>query len=78
MSALVIAVLALFCSADSLRATDPKLQQLRLQLKVAEDEGDKPAVIELSRRIVAIAPSDFGAWEIDELASFWCRESATN
>ena len=63
MSALVIAVLALFCSADSLRATDPKLQQLRLQLKVAEDEGDKPAVIELSRRIVAIAPSDFGAWE---------------
>jgi tetratricopeptide (TPR) repeat protein len=40
----------------------PQLQQLRDQLKKAQDAEDKPAIIELSRRIVAIVPNDAGTW----------------
>jgi len=39
------------------------VSQLRKQLAVAEDADDKPAIIELNRRIVAIVPSDSNAWE---------------
>jgi len=39
------------------------VSQLRKQLAVAEDVDDKPAIIELNRRIVAIVPSDSNAWE---------------
>jgi len=45
------------------QAEAPELRQLRVQLKAAEDAADKPAIIELSRRIVAIAPNDSNAWE---------------
>jgi len=39
------------------------VSQLRKQLVVAEEADDKPAIIELNRRIVAIVPSDSNAWE---------------
>jgi tetratricopeptide (TPR) repeat protein len=44
-----------------LRGAD--VSQLRKQLVVAEEADDKPAIIELNRRIVAIAPNDSDAWE---------------
>jgi tetratricopeptide (TPR) repeat protein len=57
-----IAVLILL-TANAFAATKaPELQQLRDQLKKAQDAEDKPAIIELSRRIVAIAPNDAGTW----------------
>jgi len=40
-----------------------QLQQLRDQLKKAQDAEDKPAIIELSRRIVSIAPNDSQTWD---------------
>jgi hypothetical protein len=36
---------------------------LRSQLKTAQDANDKPAIIELSRRIVTIAPNDSDTWD---------------
>src|SRR5215472_8431120 len=44
-------------------AEPPELQQLRTQLKTAQDADDKPAIIELSRRIVAIASNDSETWD---------------
>ncbi len=59
---LVIFGLALwFCGLHSLGGAD--VSQLRKQLAVAEEAEDKPATIELNRRIVAIVPSDSDAWE---------------
>jgi len=59
---LVIFGLALwFCGPNSLRGAD--VSQLRKQLVVAKEADDKPAIIELNRRIVAIAPNDSDAWE---------------
>ena len=59
---LVIFGLALwFCGLHSLGGAD--VSQLRKQLAVAEDADDKPTIIELNRRIVAIVPSDSNAWE---------------
>ena len=46
-----------------LRAAAEDVSQLRAQLSAAEDADDKPSIIELSRRIVAIAPNDSEAWE---------------
>jgi tetratricopeptide (TPR) repeat protein len=46
------------------RAETSELRQLRLQLKAAEDANDKPAIIELSRRIVALDPKSSDAWDI--------------
>ena len=58
-----IAVLILLVGTV-LRATEaPELQQLRIQLKTAQDADDKPAIIELSQRIVAIAPNDSNTWD---------------
>jgi tetratricopeptide (TPR) repeat protein len=53
-----LAVLILLaCSAFG--ATEaPELNQLRDQLKKAQEAEDKPAIIELSQRIVAIVPND--------------------
>jgi tetratricopeptide (TPR) repeat protein len=56
-------------------AENSQLQQLRDQLKKAQEAEDKPAIIELSRRMVAIVPNDAGTWntlaqtqlEIEEL-----------
>jgi tetratricopeptide (TPR) repeat protein len=41
----------------------PEVSQLRNQLQAAKDAADKPAVIELSRRILAITPNDSGVWD---------------
>ena len=57
-----IAVLILLTANAFAAAEAPELQQLRDQLKKAQDAEDKPAIIELSRRIVAIAPNDAGTW----------------
>ncbi len=59
---LVIFGLALwFCGLHSLGGAD--VSQLRKQLVVAEEADDKPAIIELNRRIVAIVPNDSDAWK---------------
>src|SRR5215813_9533963 len=59
-----IAVLILLAGSSAFAATEaPQLQQLRDQLKKAQDAEDKPAIIELSQRIVAIAPNDSNTWD---------------
>src|SRR6476661_5547543 len=58
-----IAVLILLTANAFAAAKAPELQQLRDQLKKAQDAEDKPAIIELSRRIVAIVPNDPGTWD---------------
>ena len=59
-----IAVLALLAGTGFAVAKDaPDVRQLRDQLKKAQDAQDKPAIIELSRRIVAIAPNDSETWD---------------
>jgi tetratricopeptide (TPR) repeat protein len=40
-----------------------EFSQLRTQLQAAKVAEDKPAIIELSRRILAIVPSDSDVWE---------------
>jgi hypothetical protein len=57
-----IAVLILLTANVFAAAKSPELQQLRGQLKKAQDAEDKPAIIELSRRIVGIVPNDAGTW----------------
>src|SRR5262245_41046883 len=58
-----IAVLILLTGSAFAAREAPALQQLRDQLKKAQDAEDKPAIIELSQRIVAIAPNDSGTWD---------------
>ena len=58
-----IAVLILLAGSAFTAAEAPELQQLRDELKKAQDAEDEPAIIELSRRIVAIAPNDPGTWD---------------
>ena len=58
-----IAVLILLTGSAFAVTEPPELQQLRDQLKKAQDTGDKPAIIELSRRIVGIAPKDSETWD---------------
>jgi Tfp pilus assembly protein PilF len=54
--------LFLFASGPLLSA-DKQLSQFRKQLQAAKDAADKPAIIELSRRILAVTPSDSNIWE---------------
>ncbi len=63
MRTLAIAVLTLLAGTALAAAEAPGLQQLRTQLKTAQEANDKPAIIELSRRIVAIAPNDSDTWD---------------
>ena len=60
---LAIAVLILLAGSAFAATEAPELQQLRGQLKKAQDAEDEPAVIELSRRIVGIAPNDAETWD---------------
>jgi tetratricopeptide (TPR) repeat protein len=46
-----------------LRAASSDVSRLHAQLSKAEEARDKAAIIELSRRIVAIAPNDSDAWD---------------
>ena len=60
---LATAVLILL-TGSAFAATDaPNIQQLRDQLKKAQEAEDKPAIVELSQRIVAIAPNDSSTWD---------------
>ena len=57
-------VFSCYCvPSNSLLSADKQLSQLRVQLKAAEDAADKPAMIELSRRILAITPTDSNIWQ---------------
>jgi tetratricopeptide (TPR) repeat protein len=58
-----IVVLILLTGSTFAATEAPELQQLRDQLKKAQDAEDKPAIIELSLRIVGIAPNDSGTWD---------------
>ena len=58
-----IAVLILLTGSAFAAREAPELQQLRDQLKKAQETEDKPAIIELSQRIIAIAPTDSGTWD---------------
>ena len=63
MRTFAIAVLVLLIGSAFAAPEAPELQQLREQLNKAQDAEDKPAIIELSRRIVAIAPNDSETWD---------------
>src|SRR5215468_755707 len=58
-----ITVLILLAGSAFAAREAPQLQQLRDQLKKAQEAEDKPAIIELSQRIVAIAPNDSNTWD---------------
>ncbi len=58
-----IAVLVLLTGSAFAATEAPGLQQLRDQLKKAQDAEDKPAIIELSQRIVSVAPNDSNTWD---------------
>jgi tetratricopeptide (TPR) repeat protein len=45
------------------RPADQQVAQLRTQLEAAKKAEDKPAIIELSRRILAITPNDSQLWQ---------------
>jgi tetratricopeptide (TPR) repeat protein len=55
--------LLVLCATSSLRAASSDLSRLHTELSKAEEAGDKAAIIELGRRIVAIAPNDSDIWE---------------
>ena len=57
------AVLILLTGCAFAATAAPELQQLQEQLKKAQEAEDKPAIIELSQRIVAIAPNDSNIWD---------------
>src|SRR6266704_6416305 len=46
------------------RAEDQQVAQLRTQREAAKAAEDKPAIIELSRRILAITPNDPQLWQM--------------
>jgi tetratricopeptide (TPR) repeat protein len=58
------------CVAQVLPGAPNNLAQLRAQLATAEEAEDKPAIVELSRRIVALTPNDVAAWERIARAQF--------
>jgi tetratricopeptide (TPR) repeat protein len=60
---LAIAVVTLLAVTALSAAEEPELQQLRTELKTAQGADDQAAIIELSRRIVAVAPKDSGTWD---------------
>ena len=43
---------------------DQEVSQLRAQLEAAKDAANQPAIIELSRRILAITPNDSQLWQL--------------
>ena len=56
--------LGLFVSAGSLlHSAETDVRELHRQLAAAQEQTDKPAIIELSRRIVEADPQDAETWE---------------
>jgi tetratricopeptide (TPR) repeat protein len=62
------------CATNSLRAASGDLSRLHSELSKAEEAEDKAAIIELSRRIVAIAPNEAGTWETLLQTQFEARD----
>ncbi len=60
---ILIFSLLVLCATSSLRAASSDLSRLHTELSKAEEAGDKAAIIELGRRIVAIAPNEADTWE---------------
>ena len=60
---LTFSLFLLLCLSKPLLSADQRVSQLRAQLAVAKDAADKPAIIELSRRILAITPNDSDVWK---------------
>lgn len=58
LAVLILLTVSAFGSAEA-----PELKALRDQLKKAQEAEDKPAIIELSRRIIAISPNDWATWD---------------
>src|SRR5215469_12985254 len=58
-----ITVLILLTGSAFAATEAPELKQLRDQLTKAQEAEDKPAIVELSQRIVAIAPNDSNTWD---------------
>jgi tetratricopeptide (TPR) repeat protein len=59
-----IVVLGVFVSAGGLsHSAGADVWDLRKQLAAAQEKTDKPAIIELSRRIVEVNPQDSATWE---------------
>src|SRR3954452_9489929 len=59
-----VLVLGVLVGAGSLaRGAGTDVLELRQQLAVAAEAEDKPAIVELRRRIVEAAPQDTQAWE---------------
>ena len=57
-------VLGVFVSAGGLlHSAGTDVWELRKQLAAAQEKTDKPAIIELSRRIVEVNPQDSATWE---------------
>ena len=63
LRAIAIAILILLSGSVFAATEATGVQQLRDQLKKAQEAEDKPAIIELSQRIVAIAPKDSNTWD---------------
>jgi tetratricopeptide (TPR) repeat protein len=57
-----IAVLPLL-TALAFAAEPPELEQLRSQLRAAQNANDNPAIVELSRRIIVLLPNDSDTWD---------------
>lgn len=60
---LIVPALLLAIAGSAVWAAPGDLKELREQLGRAEESEDKPAIVELSRRIIALAPRDDDAWE---------------
>jgi tetratricopeptide (TPR) repeat protein len=60
---ILIFSLLVLCATNSLRAEGSDLSRLHTELSKAEEASDRAAIIELSRRIVAIAPNETSTWE---------------
>lgn len=50
------------CAGNSLRGATDDAARLRAQLAAAEETEAKPAIIELSKRLLRVAPKDSGVW----------------
>jgi tetratricopeptide (TPR) repeat protein len=51
------------CAGNYLRGATDDATRLRTQLAAAEETEAKPAIIELSKRLLQVAPKDSGVWE---------------
>jgi tetratricopeptide (TPR) repeat protein len=60
---ILIVSLLVLSATSSLRAAGSDFSRLHTELSKAEEAGDRAAIIELSRRVLAIAPTESATWE---------------